>query len=157
MTQSTPDHAFGYVPGAVLYVWRGVITVEAVRSLAETMEVARGDSDGIPGLLLGVVEAGTPPPASDVRKAMAELLREGKGFVQASALAFEGEGFAASMVRAVATGLALLARQPFPHQVFATVSSAVESLEGSVAEGSAGTRARPILAAMDALRDAPHQ
>ena len=60
-----------------------------------------------------------PPAAS--RNELAATLR-GASFIKASAVAFEGQGFRAAAVRGVVTGLTALARQPFPHKVFAHVA-----------------------------------
>ena len=40
----------------------------------------------------------------------------------------ESDGFRASAVRSVATGLAILARQPFPHRVFPSITTASDWL-----------------------------
>jgi hypothetical protein len=154
---ATPDHALGYAPGVVLYIWRGPTTVAATEILREAMGAVRHGSEGTPKLLLGVVEAGTPPPETVVRKALAEVLGLGNDFICASALAFEGQGFQASMVRAVATGLSLLARTTYPHQVFREVESASEWLaERSDAVSPGAHTPEALRARLAALRSAPH-
>ncbi|MBK9264645.1 MAG: hypothetical protein IPM54_33275 [Polyangiaceae bacterium] len=150
-------HAIGYVPGAVFYVWRGTTTVDAARALEQTVRIAAARSDGA-GVLLGVVDTGAPPPEPDVRKALADSLAAGAGFVRASALVFEGEGFRASMVRAVATGLSMLARLPYPHESFSSVSAAAKWLERFHDDsGAVICSAAALEAHMHALRTAPHR
>ena len=117
----TPAHALGYLPGIMLYVWRGPTSVSAATMLGEGCRRARDVAGDVPVVLFGAVEAGTPPPESDARKLLADSMKSCGDFIRASALAFEGEGFQSSIVRAVASGLGLLARVPYPHQVFSTV------------------------------------
>lgn len=156
--ESTDDHAIAKWRSVGLYVWRGTTTVRAARELARTIGLAREADPRGPGVLLGVVEAGTPPPSSEARAALAESLESGAGYVRASALVFEGEGFQASMVRAVATGLALLARTDFPHQVFADVASASDWLERRTrAVGAPRYQAAELQAALRELRSAPRR
>lgn len=125
--------------------------------MSEMMGVVREQSGELPGVMLGVVEARTPPPDGETRKALAAALESGAGFVQASALAFEGEGFQAAMVRMVAAGLAMIARPPFPHQVFADVSSGAAWLEQRIEAVQPGAcSAAALVEHMAALRRADH-
>lgn len=156
VVEATPDHALGRVGGAVLYIWRGVTTVRAANRLRQLSSEARADAGDDEGILLGVVTEGAPPPEADARGALAEVLSSGAGYFQVSALVCEGAGFHGSMVRAVATGLNLLARPPFPHRVFATVPSATEWLdERARAAGLTRYRASDVASQMEALRAAP--
>jgi len=123
------QHAIGYAPGVAMYVWRGQTSMEGARSTAAAMRATREVTPDERGVLLGLVEAGAPAPASDVRKALADAMREADGFVRASALIFEGQGFQASIVRMVATGLALIARPSFPHHVFGELAEAIAWLQ----------------------------
>ena len=129
IVDASASHVMAWAPAAMLYVWRAEPTMAGVEAAAAAMDAARASTPGGDGVLLGLVEEGTPPPASDVRKALADVMSGGEGFYRASALVFEGTGFQASMVRMVATGLARLARQPFPHQVFADVPAATVWLQ----------------------------
>jgi len=122
--EANAHFVMAWAPAVALYVWRGEPTMAGIDAAAAMMSAARASTPGDSGVMLGVVEEGTPPPPSHVRRALAEVMHGGQGFFCASALVFEGTGFQASMVRMVATGLALLARQPFPHQVFAPIPDA---------------------------------
>ncbi|HZS40192.1 MAG TPA: hypothetical protein VFF06_25350 [Polyangia bacterium] len=97
------------------------------------MEGARLSRDGLKALaarqpsgiaLLNIVEPSAPAPPSEVRGALARILTEFGHELKCSAVVHEGSGFRAAAVRGVVTGLTLLARQPFPHKVFATVDEA---------------------------------
>lgn len=59
-----------------------------------------------------------------VRDELAKVLRGVSTSVACSALVFEGGGFRAAAVRAITTTINQVARQPFPHRVFATVDEA---------------------------------
>jgi hypothetical protein len=84
--------------------------------------------------LLTIIEQHAPAPPSEVRAAVARFLSNCAGTVKASAVAFEGTGFRAAMVRGVVTGVNLLARLPYPHQVFATVPDGANWLSRTARE-----------------------
>lgn len=157
IVQATSQHAIGHVSEVALYVWRSTTTLAAARALEQTVRIVGTRAKG-GGVLLGVVAAGVPPPEANVRKALADSLAAGAGFVRASALVFEGEGFRASMVRAVATGLSMLARLPYPHESFPSVTAAAKWLERHHDDsGAVICSAAALEAHMHALRTAPHR
>lgn len=156
VVETTRDHAIATWRTVTFYVWRAGATTRGAGLFRDTVGRIRAARPGGPGVLLGVVEAGTPPPDGPTRQALADGLSRGSGYVQASALVFEGDGFQASMARAVATGLALIARPAFPHQVFASVDAGSDWLEGRVRVGAAPAYAGKDLRSMlRAVRDAP--
>lgn len=146
---SASDHAFGRVGGALLYTWRGETLVSSADALGALVDAHH------PLMLFGVVEPGSPPPSNDARKALAALLQRGNGSVRASAVTFEGTGFQASMVRAIATGLALVGRPAYPHQVFATVPEACSWLGDRLGDAAKPLTTSALAAAMTALRRTP--
>lgn len=117
--------------GVVLGTWRqfylivytGETTQASVDLIDEGYARFRERSPGPAGLFV-VVEDRVPMPPGPVRERIAEFMKAAGGHVRASALVQEGTGFRAAAVRSVATGITLLARQPFPHHVFATVAEA---------------------------------
>jgi len=68
------------------------------------------------------------PPPSEAREAVAIFLRSAAGKVRMSAVMHEGFGFRAAAVRSVVTGLSMLVRLPYPHEIFATVEQAANWL-----------------------------
>src|SRR5262249_34587794 len=104
-------------------IWRKDTTAEAVGQWRTLLQKIATTSDAI--CLLTVVEPDARPPPSEVRDALAGVLGEFGKLIKFSAVAFEGTGFRAAMVRGVVTGLTLLARMPYPHKVFAGVEEAV--------------------------------
>lgn len=155
--EATRDHAIGQWRGVALYVWRGATTVRAAGLLERVFDRVRELVPDGPGVVLGVVEAGAPPPPAEARTALAHTLGRGHGYVVASALIFEGDGFSASMVRAVATGLAMLARPGYPHQVFAEVGAGTAWLERELKRaGKPRYSAGELASVLHELRTAPH-
>lgn len=93
--------------------------------------------------VLTIIEPDAKPPGADARSALSTMFKTVADGVAISAVVFEGSGFGASLVRSVATGLTLVARQPFPHRVFSGVESAAEW----VSEGLPATEAGKATAA----------
>lgn len=108
----------------MICLWRRETTPSAVQALYDV--TARL---GTPSGMLTVVEANAALPNSQVRAAVANVLRDSARSVVCSALVFEGEGFRAAAVRAITTTISQLARAPFPHRVFGTVEEAARWLE----------------------------
>ena len=93
-------------------------------------------------------------PSSEVRTALARFMTEGARVIRSSAVAFEGAGFRAAAVRGVVTGLTMLARQPYPHKVFATMTDAAQWLTGSLAQTAhVPLDSRELLGALEELRE----
>lgn len=68
-------------------------------------------------------------PPSDARESIAGFLRDASDYIQASGVVFEGTGFRAAAVRSVVVSLTMLARQQYPHKVFATLEETALWLE----------------------------
>jgi hypothetical protein len=115
------DHVLALWSRTVIVVWSHETTVSAVRRLGEHL-LARATAVGQPVGLFMVVEESAPLPSSDARSMSAVVLRKAK--LAFSAVTFEGSGFRAAMVRAVVTGIGMLAKQPYPHQAFARLEDA---------------------------------
>ena len=110
------DYALASWNEIVAVVWRHETTVEAVRQLDEAVaELARSHPKGIG--MLTVVAEGAPLPPSAARKAIADLLTASTAFIRCSVVIMEGTGFRAAAVRSVVTGLTMLAKHDFPHQI----------------------------------------
>jgi hypothetical protein len=78
--------------------------------------------------LLTVIEEGASLPPAEAREAVAIFLRTAAGKIRMSAVVHEGSGFRAAAVRSVVTGLSMLVRLPYPHEIFATVEQAAKWL-----------------------------
>lgn len=116
-----------------IVIWRHDTTMEGVRELDRQLASYAPSAPGGCGLLT-IIEQGAPMPSSEVRTALARFMTDGARVIRSSAVAFEGAGFRAAAVRGVVTGLTMLARQPYPHKVFATMSEAAQWLCSSLQE-----------------------
>jgi hypothetical protein len=119
------DHAVATWANLMVIVWRGqtqpVAVLRAEKALEELMATY---TDGVG--LLQVAEPTAPPPDGASRAAVAKMLESGRGRITSSSLVYAGTGFYMAAARAFVTGLSLLTRAGFPHEVFATVPEAAE-------------------------------
>jgi hypothetical protein len=117
------DHIMMSWTNFTIAVFRRETTLEGVRKLSSTYEsIAAAFPYGV--YLVTIVEEGAPMPAPDARQALTKFLMSGAGRTRMSAVIHEGSGFRAAAVRSVVTGLAMAARLPYPHKVFASVAEA---------------------------------
>ncbi len=123
------NHCMATWHNFVIVIWRKDTTADAVKQLRELFQKTSTMTQAV--CLLTIVEPNAPPPSSDVRDALAGVLGEFGKLIKFSAVAFEGSGFRAAMVRGVVTGLTMLARMPYPHKVFAGVDDSVRWLCGN--------------------------
>jgi hypothetical protein len=115
------DHCTGILGPVFVVVWKREVSVAAAKSIQFALrDFAAGSPEGHVALLT-IVEEAAPMPSADSRTALANILRFNAEELICSAVAMRGSGFRAATVRGVATGLSLLARQPFPHRVFASI------------------------------------
>jgi hypothetical protein len=124
---TTPDHVIATYRHLAIIIWKVNTTLEGVRALREAARALAGAHPAGIGLLT-LVEEGAPAPSGPARASMAQAAQTLGDVVRASAVTFEGDGLRASLVRAVVSGVNLVAKQPFPHQVFATVQAASQWL-----------------------------
>jgi len=136
-----------------ILIWRHETTLDGLRALDHALRDHERTYPGGCGLLT-IIEQGAPMPSSDVRTAMARFMTEAARIIKSSAVTFEGAGFRAAAVRGVVTGLTMLARQPYPHKVFATVDEAARWLSGSLkATAQVAIDSSALLGALGALRE----
>jgi hypothetical protein len=109
------DFVVGTYGPVFLVIWRIDTTEVGMRRVASLFRSARlPERVG----MLTVVDENATMPSSEARELGAAFLSKNSKRIVASAIAHEGSGFKAAAVRAVVTGLTMLARQPFPHKVF---------------------------------------
>jgi hypothetical protein len=135
-----------------IVIWRHDTTSEGVRTLDLKLREYETAHPGGCGLLT-IIEQGAPMPTSEVRTALARFMTEGARVLRSSAVAFEGAGFRAAAVRGVVTGLTMLARQPYPHKVFATMADAAQWLGTSLKDtAKLSIDSAALLTALNELR-----
>jgi hypothetical protein len=133
-------------------IWRREPLVETVRLLQIRLRAfAQSCATGRCSLLT-IVEAGAPMPSAEARTALANMLRFNASEVICSAVAMEGVGFRAAAVRAVADGLSIVARQPFPHKTFATADAATSWLGSQLAKARVSADISSLKEAIAAVR-----
>ncbi|MEO8877812.1 MAG: hypothetical protein ABI461_19620 [Polyangiaceae bacterium] len=127
---ATHDHILATWSNVVILVWRHETTLAGVHAGQQVLaDHTRAHPNGV--FLMTIVEFGAPMPTPEVRDALATLLASGANRILLSAVAHEGTGFRAAAVRSVVTGLAVLAKLPYPHKVFATVDEASAWFSGN--------------------------
>lgn len=105
-------------PCAVL-IWHERISLEGVESIARVfakLGEARPDT-GFGFLTIIENDADVSTPA-EVRNAMSKALSDHDRWLRAAAIAYEADGFKATIIRSVVTAINLLSGTRFPNRVF---------------------------------------
>lgn len=132
LVHCSENHAIGYCGPMILVAWRRLTTSAGVVHLRDVHQRVAPLHPGGVGLLT-IIEANAPAPDATVREELARYMADSAAVLKSSCVVFEGTGFRAAMVRSVVAGLTMLARQPFPHRVFATVDEGIAWWCGSLA------------------------
>jgi hypothetical protein len=120
-----PDFAVGRCGPVFIVVWKVDTTEAGMKRVAELFRAAKlPDRVG----MLTVVDQAANMPSAEARALGAAFLSRNATRIVASAVVHEGSGFRAAAVRAVVTGLSMIARQPYPHKVFPEVQPAASWL-----------------------------
>ena len=120
-------------------IWRHETTAKGIDACRQgLLDVRASHPDGC--AVLSIIEPNAPMPPADVRDSLSRTLSEFGDLIKASGVVFEGGGFRAAAVRSVVTGISLVAKQPFPHKVFATVTAASSWVAPSMPGGAAGPK-----------------
>jgi hypothetical protein len=119
------DFAVGRCGPVFIVVWKVDTTPVGMSRVAALFRSA--DLPERVGMLT-IIDEDATMPSSEARDIGAAFLAKNRGRIVASAVAHEGSGFKAATVRAIVTGLSLLARQPFPHKVFPDAQQAASWL-----------------------------
>ncbi len=123
LAEVTRDHVVFTWNNVACAVFKRETTLGGVRTIQRAYDdLAARFPSGV--FMVTIVEDGAPMPVVEVRDALAKFLASGAGRTTMSAVIHEGVGFRAAAVRAVVTGLAMVARLPYPHKVFGTPTDA---------------------------------
>jgi len=141
---TTTDATFGTCGDVFVAIWRKNTTMLALQQLNELFDNFRTTHRAGCWLVTIVEEKASLPGAAE-RDAVAAWMAGIADVVKCSALSFEGTGFRAAAVRSVLTGLNVVSRQPFPHQVFGNVTAAVKFLFEKSGEAQSSTRSATVL------------
>ncbi len=120
-------------------IWRHDTTrkgIDACRQGLQDLQASHPNGCAV----LSIIEPNASMPPGEVRDELSRTLREFGDLIKASGVVFEGAGFRAAAVRSVVTGISLVAKQPFPHKVFATVNAASSWMAPSMPDGATSPR-----------------
>lgn len=128
------DHATAFAGNVFINVWHIDCTYEAVVGLARDLDELASRSTGPVGMLGVSLPSASILPKRGSNEVFAEAFREHGHRLACLGSALLGDGFVASAKRATMAMLCLLARQPCPVRLFAsiddTASWVVEHLKG---------------------------
>jgi hypothetical protein len=118
-----PDYVLASWMNVFCAAWLRETTKAGVEDLHRRCQLfARKSANSV--FYLAVVAEKAPPPDGPARAALSAFLQDGKSFLLAGAVLWDGVGVRAAMVRGVATGLVMLANPPFPFRVCSLESAA---------------------------------
>lgn len=124
--------AINVVGRVMLVIWRDVPTAARMQMLTRITErMLRDCADGF--YQVQVIEANSPPPASEQRKESARLLERMRGAAKGIAFVIEGDGARSAIVRTILRGMSMLSRGGAPKFFYAHVKEALAWL-GPAAE-----------------------
>ena len=130
--RATTDYALATFRDLYIVIWRRNTTMASVRAVRRgALAFADQRPKGI--ALLTIIEEEAPMPPSEPREALALFMRDAGDHIKASGVVFEGTGFRAAAVRSVVVGLTMLARQKYPHKVFAELEETTAWMERELA------------------------
>jgi hypothetical protein len=123
LVEIDPNHVAGVWRNLLVVYWLGTTTPGAVTRLKQPLlRLGEQFPDGVG--LMQVVGPKTQAPDSEGRAALVHLLKSCSTVIVCSSLIVPGVGFRMAAARALATGLIMVARPGFPHEVFDTVERA---------------------------------
>lgn len=128
------DVAIGHAGPVLALFWRGQVRADAVQRWQRLMAER---SARAPLLVFRIAEAGAVVPERGTRELGAALLESVGDLIAVSAFVVEGPPMQAAAFRGIDAGLAVLAKQSYPHGVFESLPEAA----AWVAERAPGDRA----------------
>lgn len=152
LIRANDDHACGTCGPFFVLVWRRETWQEDVEHGSTALHAFAARA-GRKVHLMQVIEPRALAPSKQARDALGDMLRSASQFVEASSVVHEGTGFHASLARGVVTGLVMLARPGYPHQVFASVEAAMAS-HAAYASQPLGVTVGQVVYAVNDLRGA---
>lgn len=127
------DHLIFTYDHVLATIWKLETRAEAVKQLVRFASDFAARLRPPRFCLLTVVEESAVLPTAAVRADLASMLRHSTPNLIRFATAIEGTGFRAAAVRGVATSIAILTRQEFPHRVFSSAEVALPWLAEGLA------------------------
>lgn len=120
-------------PCAVL-IWHERISVEGVQSAARVFtKLSETQGDKGFGFLTIIENDADVSTSAEARNAMSKALTDHDRWLRAAAIAYEADGFKATIVRSVVTAINLISAPRFPNRVFRSNREAVRWLGDKLA------------------------
>jgi hypothetical protein len=117
------DHCVATWQGFVIQIWRHGTSVEQARAVrAAARKLAQTREGALATIIL--IESGAAMPEAAARAELAGMAKDQATRMLRAAVAQEGRGFAAAAIRSIMIGMMLVAQNPFPHKVVASVGEA---------------------------------
>lgn len=138
--RSEASHGIALCGRALVVLWQGETRLQAVRELATLLANQAAESGSV-GLLQVIGDHAISPDGA-ARAALAEMLKANENRIVASAVAFEGVGFRASMIRSIVIGISMLSRPKCPHTVFASANDGIAWLSEQLDDGPSNSAER---------------
>lgn len=107
--------------------WHSSTTEEGVKELSRRHQELWKKLKA-PIAVIHVIGAKSAPPSTATRKLLADFLRTESESIAINAAVIEGQGFHSAAVRAVTSGIALLSRMSFPHEVHSNFDTCLTSV-----------------------------
>src|SRR4051812_29303563 len=142
-------HVVGVWGATLIQIWRGAPT-KALTLEANGIAEALIASSSVSVSSLFIVEARSPPPDDETRKALAAFSRDIVSRMSISVVVAEGGGFRSALVRGVGVALTMILPHSSKFKFVNDVSSGVQLIEPHLKPGSGG--AKGLLDAAQGLR-----
>lgn len=120
------NYAFAQAGTLIVALWRGRTTAEAVNRGLDLIHARENRTS--PLQLITIIESRASLPDAKARASLARFLSITRDELSRSVAVIEAEGFRGVTIRALISGLTLLAPPAFPHHVFAEVPDAAKDL-----------------------------
>jgi hypothetical protein len=130
------EHCIAMWRNVLIQIWRTATSEVGARNARAAGAKLLAATQGPLGCIV-VVERDAAMPSPAARAQLSALVADVAARTRGIALVQEGDGFRAATVRAVMTGLMLVARNAVPHKIFRTVDEG-EAWLRSLMDGHAG-------------------
>jgi hypothetical protein len=121
--EATASHTIGTWRNFALVIWRRETVLAGLIGVrTQLTELSKRYPKNV--CLMQIIEKNGAAPEPVVRTAIADTLTSFREHIIGSSIIFEESGFKAAVVRAVVSGVTLLAKFGFPHVVFSAVGEA---------------------------------
>lgn len=124
-------HVVTQIGPVLALLCRSGLTLDAVYTLDQAFERATHGERRL-GLLVVLAPDIDVRLPGGVREALADVVAQYQGAIAGTAVAFEGRGFTATIVRSVVTAIAMMSAVRFPYKVEDRAERGVEWLAGQL-------------------------